>query len=233
MSHSDGQAAGEVFDPTTARELPAHAVTRLWLLRHGEVEDFGERRVRGQLDAPLSARGLEQHAALVDWLAEGAVEPDVLLSSDLVRCRHLGEAVAARTGVALECAPELREQHMGVWQGRTWAEITAADPERVHAYWDNYQHTAPPEGESLLDLHARVQSWWGERAPGFADRRVVLATHVGVIRSFLCGFLGVDPAEALRFAPAVGSSTELLLSDAGAVLQTLGERPWRTGARRP
>jgi len=52
-----GQAAGRAFDPTTTAMMPSEVVTRLVLLRHGEVESFGERVVRGQLDAAQGALG--------------------------------------------------------------------------------------------------------------------------------------------------------------------------------
>ena len=66
--HAGGQAAGEVFDPTTRDAMVSEEVTRITLLRHGEVEQLGERRVRGQSDAELSAHGVEQHARLAAWL---------------------------------------------------------------------------------------------------------------------------------------------------------------------
>lgn len=221
-----GQAAGRAFDPTTTSMMPSEVVTRLVLLRHGEVESFGERVVRGQLDAALSEEGERQHAALARWLTANEARPDRLLSSDLLRCADLARRLGEGWGLEPEHDGRLREQSMGTWQGRTWRDISAEDPAAVSAYWDDYAHTAPPEGESLLDLAGRVGGWLDAMLADHAGETLVVSTHVGVIRALLCRLLGVPPTEALRFAPAVASSTELLLGEAGAVLTRMGERPW-------
>lgn len=206
--------------------MPDTVVTQLHLLRHGEVEALERRVVRGQMDLPLSARGEEQSTRLTNWLSRHAPQPDRLFSSDLVRCATLGRKLAAATGAHLELTPELREQNMGEWQGQTWEEITRADGPQVTAYWDNYVDTRPPGGESLGDLSARIGTWWSSKLAEAQGGTIFVVTHVGVIRALLCTFLGVPASDALRFAPPVASHTSLVLSAAGAVLNTFGERPW-------
>jgi len=222
----DGQAAGTSFDGTTVRAMPTRTVTRVDLLRHGEVVDFERRIVRGQLDVDLTPVGERQHRHLVEWIATWDEPPERIVASDLVRCRRLAEALAERLGRRAELRADLREQSMGAWQGKTWEEITAPDPAAVKDYWEDYVDARPPGGESLRDLYERARAAWLELEPEVRGGRVALVTHVGVIRSLLCCFLGVPPGEALRFAPAAGSCTRVLLSDSGAVLTTLGERPW-------
>ncbi len=84
MTNDGGQAAGRAFDPTTTSIMPSEQVTRFLFLRHGEVEDFAERVVRGQLDASLSPAGVLQHVQLVEWLARHEARPDQLLFNPLV-----------------------------------------------------------------------------------------------------------------------------------------------------
>lgn len=231
MSDDGGQAAGRGFDPTTTAMMPSEVVTRFVLLRHGEVESFGERVVRGQLDAALSDEGVSQHARLVAWLREHEAAPDVLLSSDLSRCAQLAALLGEAFGVEPATTERLREQSMGRWQGRTWSDISAEDGPLVTAYWDDYANIAPPGGESLLDLSLRINAWYEEVLVAHAGRTIFVSTHIGVIRTLLCRLLGVAPTDALRFAPAVASSTEVLVSEAGAVLTRLGERPWTWSKR--
>ena len=45
-----------------------------------------------------------------------------------------------------------------------------------------------------------------------------------MIRALLCHWLGLPPGEALRFSPAVASHTEVVVADAGVVVEALGER---------
>lgn len=224
-----GQAFTGALGPATRSILPAGQALHLHLLRHGEVERLGERVLWGQADVGLSVEGLRQGEALAAWLARNGRLPERVISSDLERCRRLGERVAEALGLELELEPRLREQHLGDWQGRTWEEITAADPERVTAYWRDYVHARPPGGESLSDLAARVDAWWTAVAARHPNGCLAIVTHIGVLRVLLAGWLGLPLGEALRLAPATGSHTAVTLSQAGCVLEVLGERPWTYG----
>lgn len=234
----DGQAAGLGFDATTRSVMPSAGVVEARLLRHGEVAHFGKRGVRGQADVPLTARGRSQHQALTRWLAAHTEPPELVICSDLSRCRELGQAIADAHRVPLVLDPRLREQDMGQWEGCTWSEISAEHGRAVNDYWDDYVNAAPPGGESLSGLAQRALAAWQEHVLADAlhegsTRRVVLVSHIGVIRSLLCHALGLGLDQALRFSPAAASVSSLLLAQAGAVLQGLGERPWMLDAPAP
>lgn len=222
----DGQSAGHTFGASTRAVMPEHDVVRLLLLRHGEVEGFERRIVRGCIDLAPTDRGRAQHDALAAWTAARSPRPDLVVSSDLVRCRDLAERVARACGAELELAPVLREQSLGAWEGLAWDEVSRREGDRINAYWADYFHTAPTDGESMEALFARVARWWRERRDAWLGRTVALVTHVGPIRALLCDLLGHPGDQALRLAPAIASSTEILWTPAGAVLNAMGERPW-------
>ncbi len=229
MAKIPGQAAGTEFDEATTGIMRDRSVTRLHLLRHGEVANLEARIVRGQLDVSLSAEGFEQSIRLARWLTTHEGRPDALFGSDLVRCRALGDELAARSGLGYEATAALREQHMGGWQGQAWSIVTEREPELVRAYWDDYVHAAPPGGESFTDLVARVSGWWERESKAAAGQTLWVVTHVGVIRALSCLLLELPPSDALRLAPAAASHTAFLVSEAGAVLTSFGERPWLFG----
>ena len=226
MKASDGQAAGESFEPATRSAMVTEAVVRVHLLRHGEVEGFERRLVRGQLDVDLSENGRRQTEALAHWFAEAHPTTERVLTSDLSRCAQLARALGERLNVPVEARGELREQHMGSWQGRTWDDITAELGAAINDYWDDYLNARPPEGESMRQVFERVGTWWDGLLERHANERIAVVTHAGVIRAVLCRALHVPAGEALRFAPAVASHTELIVSAPGAVVSVLGERPW-------
>ncbi|MHC5209351.1 MAG: histidine phosphatase family protein [Planctomycetota bacterium] len=233
-STGDGQSVTGAFDAPTAGIMPSDAVTHLHLLRHGEVAGFTERRVRGHRDDPPSAAGRAQHAALAHWAAAQLPRPDVILCSDLARCRDLGEKLVAATGARLELDAALREQAMGAWEGRSWADLTREHGREVTSWWQDYANMRPPGGESLVDLAARVRSYREARLPALAGARVAIVTHIGVIRALLCDLLDVPLDQALRCSPAAASHTSLTLAESGVVVTALGERPWlAAGSPRP
>ncbi len=223
---SEGQAVTGQFDASTRAIMPSGDVLSLHMLRHGEVAGFRERRVRGHDDTPLSERGLEQHEALAEWLARVEEKPDVIVSSDLSRCADLARRCGERLGIEPVYTDRLREQDMGEWEGKTWADLTRQDGAAVTAWWNDYVDARPPGGESFRDLSRRVHAYWASQVPRWTGRRVLLVTHIGVLRTLLCSFLGVKLGEALRFAPSAASHSSLLLAEAGAVVNALGERPW-------
>jgi broad specificity phosphatase PhoE/nicotinamide riboside kinase len=221
-----GQAFTGQFDAATTRILPSSLVTHVHLLRHGEVAELTKRVVRGQMDVPLSPRGRAESTALACWLEAHEPRPDVVYTSDLVRCTELAADLARRSGRVPIVDSRLREQSMGAWEGRTWAEITAAEPRAVTAYWDDYYAARPTNGESFADLERRVLAWWNEMLAAHAGQRIFVATHIGVIRVLVSHALGSPPNQALRFAPATASHTAISVGEAGAVVAQAGERPW-------
>ncbi len=228
--NAGGQAFDGRFDAVTQRILPSSEVTHVHLLRHGAVQGMSQRIVRGQLDEPLSDEGRGETRALVRWLAEHEPRPARILSSDLVRCRELAVELARATGAPCTFEPRLREQSMGEWEGRTWSEITAAEPAAVSAYWADYFDARPSGGESLADVQARAWEWWSEVEDACRGERIAVVTHIGVLRVLLCRWLSIPGDQALRFAPATASHTALQLGAAGAVVNALGERPWRASS---
>ena len=213
------------WDRTTLQALPSSEVTHLHLLRHGKPDTGGARRCYGHTDYPLSDVGRAQSAALLAWSERHLPRPDHILCSDLQRARVTAAALAAQFDVPLTVDPDLREQHMGDWEGRTWSDLTDADVTGVRAFWTDYAITRPPGGESLDDLSERVARAFDRHWAQLRGGRTLLVGHAGVIRTTLCRALGLPTSEALRFAPVPGSHTWLQLAQAGAVIQTLGERP--------
>jgi len=95
-------------------------MTQLILIRHGETLWNTERRMQGQLDSPLTERGLWQAQQLGLRLKD---EPfTTLYSSDLPRAARTAEQIAIVTGHDILTDERLRERHFGVFEGLTQQE---------------------------------------------------------------------------------------------------------------
>jgi broad specificity phosphatase PhoE len=179
----------------------------LWLVRHGESTWNSERRFQGRRDAPLSAHGRIQAAAVAERLR--AVPVDGLYTSPLARARETAAACAAALGRPAVVVEDLCELGLGAWEGCTLESVrtTAGDGYRrwVAAPLD---HT-PPGGEALSALAARVARAIEALPAGGADGRVVLVSHGGAIASVLCGVLGLSLNALWRFRLDNGSITRL------------------------
>ena len=170
---------------------------RLMLVRHGATENNAQQRYTGHSDISLSRLGLRQSAALAAACA--AENFDLILSSDLVRARQTGAAIAARTAAPLRLDADLREMAMGAWEGHTRTEVVALAPEawaRWRAQPDLYP---PPGGETLLHLRDRaaraIDRCYAEHPAG----NVLWVTHSRLMGVLLCHLLGIDLAHRGQF----------------------------------
>jgi broad specificity phosphatase PhoE len=96
---------------------------RLYLIRHGEVEDWARGKLLGKLDAPLSSDGRERSAQLAGALS--SINLSAIYTSDLQRARMTAEIIAAPHGLKVEAETAWQEIDMGEWDGRTMESIYA------------------------------------------------------------------------------------------------------------
>lgn len=168
---------------------------RLLLVRHGEVTTVGQ--LYGQLDVPLSERGLEQSRGLVDRLREYKI--DAVICSDLQRVRYPAELVAGDRGLEVDVRLELRERMFGEWQGLTWDEIAQDSPEAFQQYMDDFLTAKiPGDGESYFQVRDRVMPVIQESMNGGEGRTVLMIGHAGVIRVILAEALEMSLRNIFR-----------------------------------
>lgn len=162
--------------------------TRLFLIRHGQVEGHEEKRYNGQTNVPLTGHGRRQLESVAERLA--GVPLDSVWSSDLDRCRYGAEQLAATRGLDVVYRPELRELHVGDWEGRTWRELKGSYPAEWQARLDDIVHYRVPGGESFLDVALRVRGELARLLAGHRGENVALVAHGGVNRIILLDALG-------------------------------------------
>jgi broad specificity phosphatase PhoE len=196
---------------------------RLIVVRHGATLHNAEARFTGQTDAPLSARGMRQARAVADRLR--AVDFTLVVSSDLLRARQTAaEIIAARPTASLRLDADLREIALGSWEGLTYAEARAQQPDVFDAWRRDAMQSAPPGGETALALHTRVVracERWRQAAPAGST---VWVTHGGVISALLCYALDLDLTKRWRFRRDNASITEFDLGADYIIVMRVNDR---------
>ena len=157
--------------------------TRVFLLRHGEVEGHGEPRYNGQQDVVLTPRGRGHYRLLVERLQSRPIQ--AVYSSDLVRCFEGAEMLADAYGLVPIAMPELRELHAGEWAGRPWSELKARYPTQWQARLDDIVHYRIPGGENLLDLRKRARAAVTQIIERHRGQEVIVVAHGGINRILL------------------------------------------------
>lgn len=152
--------------------------TRLDFLRHGEPVG-GPGRFRGQMDDPLSERGWEQ----MRQATQGIRPWTALVSSPLIRCNAFAQDLAAALKLPLLLEPRLQEVGFGAWEGRSKADIEAADPGALQRFRLDPVNERPPGAEPLDAFVARVSAACRDIVRDFAGERLLIISHAGVMRA--------------------------------------------------
>lgn len=164
--------------------------TTLHLLRHGQVEGYETRRYNGQGDTPLTDLGRQQSAAFAGRFQHRTLS--AIYSSDLMRCRMAADQIALLQTVKVQYCSELRELHAGDWEGRPWEQLQRQYPELWQARLDDIINVAPPAGESVLEMAARVRPFIKKIITEHAGGEVVVVAHGGVNRVILLDAIGAS-----------------------------------------
>jgi broad specificity phosphatase PhoE len=184
-------------------------------VRHGETIVNREGRLQGRSDAPLSEIGAAQAAALGAGLASSPVTR--VLSSPLHRARATAEAIAGPHGLEVESEERLIEIDYGEWDDRPLRDV----PADAWTEWRSDSNFAPPGGERLTDVSARVQSFIGEMA---TDDLVVAVSHVSPIKAAVCIALDVGVHATWNMHLELASLTRIGFRPGGVpFLQTYNE----------
>ena len=166
---------------------PPPGALDLLLVRHGASDAWAPGRDfplhEGHGDPGLSPEGVLQAEKVGARLA---VEPiDAIYVTTLRRTSQTAAPLAGLTGLQPRVEPDLREVHLGEWEGGVFRQKVAdADPLAVRMFelerWD-----VIPGAEDGDAFAARVRAAVMRIAAAHPDQRVVAVTHGGVIGSVL------------------------------------------------
>jgi ribonuclease H / adenosylcobalamin/alpha-ribazole phosphatase len=191
------------------------------LLRHGQTPMSVQRRYAGRTDAPLTDVGAQQAAAAAKRLASAGL--DVIVTSPLRRTVQTAQAVAAVSGAPVVEDDGFRETDFGAWDGLTFAEVQERWPAEITA-WLADPEVAPPGGESITDVNARVTAALDRVLAARAGQTVLIVSHVTPIKLLVAAAL-LAPAPALyRMHLDVAALSEIdWYADGPAVLRSFND----------
>lgn len=184
--------------------------TRFWLIRHAPpINPKGI--VYGADDIPVDVGDTAAFEKLAAVLPRGATWVATPLKRTHETAAAIRRAWAGKGAPPAEIPtiPGLIEQNFGVWQGLTHAEIDKGWPQFVHKFWLAPAAERPPEGESFVEVVARVGLALEELGEANRGRDVVAVVHGGPIRAALAAALAIDPERALAFRVDTLSLTRL------------------------
>lgn len=177
-------------------------VTRIYLIRHGQVVNHHEFRYNGHHDVDITDFGALQMERLAGFLKAEPIK--AVYSSDLKRATKGADILSSVLGLKPARVPALRELHLGRWEGLTRQEGSALYPEEAHFSFKDLAASKVKGGEDLNDLKSRVLPALGEIVKRHANEYVCIVAHGGVNRVILCDAMGLPVENFFRIEQDYG-----------------------------
>jgi probable phosphoglycerate mutase len=155
------------------------AVTRLYLVRHGQSDGNAEGRFGGHGPTPLSALGVKQAEATAKLLTKEGV--NAIYSSDLHRALQTAQPLSQLTGIPIIPTSAFRERNVGVLEGLTFDESKQTFPKDYYALVNRNVHHVITDGESYRHLLRRSTTQLWEILRDHMGGRVAIFSHTGAI----------------------------------------------------
>jgi broad specificity phosphatase PhoE len=181
-----------------------------------------EGRIQGQLDVELNENGREQAQRLGRYLATYKTNDHnkfstTVYSSDLQRAHDTAKSIFSACSESYGFTEivkdeRLRELNFGELQGHTWTgrshgSVTAKPEVPVHG------------GESYVQLQQRMEKAIEDMAWKERGKRVIVATHGGAVRAYLCSVLGLTMKNMSRITVSNTSITRIKLHSCDVVAE--------------
>ena len=166
-------------------------------VRHGSTENNVARppRLQGRrVDLGLSAQGRREAERTAQLLANQPLA--AIYSSPLQRARETALCIANPHGLPVTLVEELVEADVGDWEGRSWEEIEASDPES-HQRFLTDPATFGYRGERIsAQVQRRVGPAMQQLMGANLGGRIVVVGHNVVNRVYLAALLDLPLAKA-------------------------------------
>ena len=197
----------------------------LYLLRHGETIYSETGAYCGELDAELTAEGVQMAEAFaqayrsIAWTA-AYVSP---MKRTIATAKPLCEALS----LEMQLRDGLKEIRYGKWEDKS------LDFVKQH-YWDDYIRwlaepawNPPTGGETSVEISSRASLVIAEIQEKYAKGNVLVVSHKATIRIILCELLGIDLGRYRdRIDMPAGSVSIVKFDVHGPLVQVLGDRAY-------
>ena len=164
---------------------------KLYIVRHGETEWNVIKRFQGQLNTPLTEKGIKKLKETGKKLENVTFEE--IYTSELERTVNSAEIILNENRgyknkkMELKKLAELNEVHFGVWQGLTYEEVFLKYPEEANNYFYNVKNYKAEnvKAENLKDALERFLRGINKILDSHKLGNILVVTHGTVFEMFI------------------------------------------------
>jgi broad specificity phosphatase PhoE len=180
-----------------------------YIIRHVEKEqgDFYNPCLRHQ-DEPISQKGRVDAHKLCRYFADKPIS--AIYISGYQRTRQTIEPVAQQLHLTPILDERLNEIDNGLFEGLTNQEIQQKFPVIWNMYVKRTGDFRFPEGETGEEAKSRIMEFMEQKRKQHTTGSIILVSHDGLIRSLICGILGIPVHNRWIFETNPGGITEMI-----------------------
>jgi alpha-ribazole phosphatase len=147
----------------------------IYVIRH-TTPDIEKGICYGQTDVPLKATFDEEAKNILNDLP---TDVEIIYTSPLIRCKQLAIYISDHLNVPIVEDIRLKELNFGDWEMKKWDDLDLSD---LTVWMNDYVNEKCPNGESYIDLYARVFSFLNSIKPTH-PKKLLIVTHGGVAKA--------------------------------------------------
>ncbi|RDI37262.1 histidine phosphatase family protein [Falsibacillus pallidus] len=173
---------------------------KLFVTRHGETVWNTEKRLQGWKDSDLTKKGEVNAESLGCRLKD--IEFTSIYSSPSIRTVKTTEIIKGEREQEVFTNENLREIHLGEWEGQTYDVLEEQHPTEFQAFWNTPHLYTSDSGESFYQLQERVQRFLNRIQTEHTSGNILVVTHSVFIKALLT-LLRNKPIEQLWDPPFI------------------------------
>lgn len=166
-------------------------ILKLYIVRHGETEWNVIKRFQGQLNTPLTEKGIKKLKETGKELEDVTFEE--VYTSELERTVNSAEIILNENRgyknkkLKLKKLAELNEVYFGVWQGLKYEEVFLKYPEEANNYFYNVKNYKAEniKAENLKDALERFLRGISKILDNHKSGNILIVTHGTVFEMFI------------------------------------------------
>lgn len=152
-------------------------MAQIFLFRHGETADNKTKIFSGWRDVDLDQDGIQEAEKIAEKLRAEKVTK--AYCSDLLRSQHtLAIVMQPHAEIPATVDARIKERNYGELTGTSKSELAEKDPVNFKLWHRSYE-VAPPGGESIKDVEARVMPFIEELMQNLQSEDVVFISAHG------------------------------------------------------
>ncbi|WP_105619550.1 alpha-ribazole phosphatase [Vallitalea okinawensis] len=184
----------------------------IYFVRHGESELNESGVYYGHTDCNLTLKGIQQADEVKGKLNDKVFSKT--FSSPLKRAYDTATIILGHQKKSI-IDSRIMEMNFGQWENLNYKAIEKDYPEHWVQFCNDYEATAPPGGECLLNVYDRIKDFIDDLMSAEEKGNILIVSHQGCLRLMLSYLLGMEAKGFWHFGFRQGCYSELQIDEVG------------------